>query len=226
MCPAAGNIISANGNPGVAIEGEQSTGNKIQGNYIGVNVTGTVGLGNGASGVGITYGASANVVGTDGDGSGDADEGNVISDHTSSLATGVYVTGGGHHNVVAGNLIGTDVTGTSHLGNATGVYVSGASHNRIGTDGDGLDDGLEGNLIVGNTTGVCIFGADTLGNSIRGNSIFDNAGLGIDLCNDGVTLNDLGDPDTGPNNLQNFPVISRVDAGATTRVVGRLQRCV
>jgi hypothetical protein len=40
---------------------------------------------------------------------------------------------------------------------------------------------------------------------IRGNSIHDNAGLGIDLGADGTTPNDLDDPDTGPNNLMNHP---------------------
>jgi len=47
-----------------------------------------------------------------------------------------------------------------------------------------------------------------LRNSILRNSIYNNAELGIQLGADGVTLNDLGDGDTGPNALQNFPVIT------------------
>ncbi|MCY2968957.1 MAG: hypothetical protein NT069_35915, partial [Planctomycetota bacterium] len=48
-------------------------------------------------------------------------------------------------------------------------------------------------------------------------------GLGIDLAADGVTPNDTTDADNGPNELQNFPVLSLVVAGASTRVIGTIQ---
>jgi hypothetical protein len=61
-------------------------------------------------------------------------------------------------------------------------------------------------------------------NSIRGNSSFANGGLGIDLGADGVTANDADDADTGPNHLQNFPVLVSAVANldGSTAISGRL----
>jgi hypothetical protein len=60
-------------------------------------------------------------------------------------------------------------------------------------------------------------------NSIRGNSIYGNAGLPIDLGVDGATQNDELDADDGPNHLQNFPVLSlAISDGTSARVSGAL----
>ena len=59
--------------------------------------------------------------------------------------------------------------------------------------------------------------------AILSNSIFSNTGLGIDLDPNGVTPNDAGDGDTGPNNLQNFPVLnSSITTGSVIRIRGNL----
>lgn len=168
----ARNLISANAESGMYVWGTTGTGNRIQGNYIGTDVTGNVAMGNVSGGVVIGDSAN-NVVGTDGDGTADDVEGNLISGNGNQ---GVLVFGASsQHNVVAGNLIGTDATGTTAIPNGViGVEVSnGPRYNRIGTNDDGQSDPLERNVISGNTgMGISLFGSppveDTL---IAGNFI-------------------------------------------------------
>jgi len=110
------------------------------------------------------------------------------------------------NSTITGNKIGTDVSGTLDLGNKNiaGIQIRGGSaNNTIG----GLAEG-DGNTIAFNPIGIAFGPAAGSGNTILGNSIFNNVGLGIDLGRDGVTLNDLLDADVGTNNLQNFPVIT------------------
>jgi hypothetical protein len=111
------------------------------------------------------------------------------------------------NNTIAGDFIGTNPAQGTGLGNGSGVSVSGSGNMIGGTTADAR------NLICNNTgAGVVVSGASASGDSILGNKIYSNGGLGIDLVgNDtapyGVTPNDGLDGDTGPNNLQNFPVI-------------------
>src|SRR5262249_7916101 len=60
------------------------------------------------------------------------------------------------------------------------------------------------------------------GNEVRLNSIFSDAGLGIDLGGDGVTLNNSV-PHTGPNDHENFPMVTAATtADGVTTVTGTL----
>jgi hypothetical protein len=204
------NIISGNTTDGILITNAGTVGNIVAGNYIGLNASGAAALANTGQGVNITNGAAANLIGTDANGVGDIAERNIISGNSGS---GVRIADGTtHSNIVAGNYIGSDVGGTVDLGNAVnGVFILGGTRlNRVGSDGNGVNDLAEGNLVFGNNqVGVRIDGANSAQNSIRLNSISGNSLLGIDLRGAvGVNVNDSGDADTGPNALLNFPVIT------------------
>jgi parallel beta-helix repeat protein len=156
----SGNVISGNAWVGVEISRSGATGNKVQGNLIGTDITGTVDLGNDNSGVSI-WKASGNTVG------GTSPEArNIISGNGDM---GVIISGdGATGNTVHGNHIGIDVTGTDALGNFDhGVHIGGAaSGNTIGSTSGA------GNVISGNGgAGVAIHGSGTTGNQILGNLI-------------------------------------------------------
>ena len=197
------NVISANGADGVVIGGP-STGNSVQGNFIGTDATGSLDRGNSANGVRIANAHTNTIGGTT------AAARNVISGNNQNgvRIDGTSATG----NLVQGNLIGTDVTGTAALANSgAGVSIQDdASGNTIGGTTAG-----GGNTIAFNSgDGAFIFSGTS--NAILGNSVFSNSGLGIDLGADGVTANDAGDTDTGANNLQNFPVLvsAQIESGS------------
>jgi titin len=188
--------------------------NQVQGNLIGTDVNGTASVGNSFDGVGIQNGVSDNTIGGT-----TAGARNVISGNSGQ---GVRIDGGGTTgNQVLGNFIGTKVNGTAALGNSDGgvLIASSASNNTIGGTMSG-----EGNTIAFNG-GAGVFADSTAGtgNAIRRNSIHDNGSLGIDLGPVGVTANDANDPDTGPNNRQNFPVLtSATSGGGNTTIMGTL----
>jgi titin len=170
VAAAKRNVIAGNLREGVVLQGLS----RIAGNYMGVDVTGSTLLSNGSTSVFVF--SPGNVIGTNGDGVGDAVEGNLIAGTSGAIQLqGDGATG----NVVAGNLIGVTADGTTSFGaQAIGggmVWMSyRASGNRIGTNGDGVSDALERNVIV--TTGgiaVRIGGGDPGddGNVVAGNYI-------------------------------------------------------
>ena len=222
----ARNVISGNQN-GVSIGGVPSQGNVVQGNFIGTDVSGTAPLGN--SGRGVLVDSSNNTVGGT-----TAGAGNVISGNGSDgvIILGVFFTGdpipgGVTGNVVQGNFIGTDVSGTAALGNGgNGVFVNAASDNTIGGMAAGASNTIAFNGGDGVFVGTCCGALPGTGNAILSNAMFSNTGLGIDLDPDGVTPNDVGDGDTGANNLQNFPVLTSALSGSSTTIEGTLNSAI
>jgi len=207
--PGSGNLISGNVYVGISISGTQSNGNNVFGNFIGTNITGLDIIPNGTDGINIAQGASNNIIGGTETGAG-----NVISGNDRyGITVGNLGTDG---NKIQGNYIGTDLTGSAEMGNVReGVCIWGdASDNLIGGDEEGA-----GNIIAFNIgAGILISNTDgTIQNHISQNSIFSNVETGIDLSletvspyRDGITPNDPGDADSGPNNLQNFPEIATI----------------
>lgn len=224
------NVISGNDLSGVRIFGQNSLGNQISGNYVGTDSSGQVPLGNSDSGV-LIENANDNFVGID---SANPSSGNTISANRDGVVIkGSSATG----NVVAGNFIGTDAQGgpgpmpaAFSLGNhQNGVLIEGAVGNFLGphsvpASGCSPQTATEINVIAGNMqSGVVIVGDTATGNRVLCNSIFGNAKLGIDLQADGVSPNEPSDTDIGPNQLQNFPVLSMIERSeGSVRVGGTL----
>jgi len=192
----SGNVISANSGPGVSIV-TNATGNAnnavVQGNVIGLDATGVAPIPN-SSGVTIVNSSNIAIGGVD------FGAGNLIS---SNQGGGVEILGGSG-NTVEANLIGTDAGGLLARGNQLdGVYIFDSSLNTVG----GISFAAP-NLIASNgRSGIVVSGVATR-NRLLGNYILDNGLRGIDLGDNGPTLNDVGDGDVGPNDLQNFPTLT------------------
>jgi CSLREA domain-containing protein len=204
-----GNLISGNTGIGIFIEAfAQAT--SVQGNLIGTNASGTAALENAAKGILVS--GSNNTIG-----GATPDKRNVISGNGNN---GIQIGGSfAMNNLVQGNFIGTDINGTGALGNSGFGVILLNTANPVGGTVSGA-----GNVIAFNgASGVSVqLGT---GNTIRGNSIFSNTELGIDLLPSEVTPNDEAelDQDTGANELQNFPVLTLANSnGTTTSMRGRL----
>ena len=159
-----------------AIQMEGSDSNVIAGNWLGLSSDGETPLANGHSGMWILAGSSSNLIGTNDDGIRDEAERNVIAGNRlqgiaiDGTYDGVFET---EKNVVAGNFIGTDNTGTKTVSNETGVYLlRGAVSNVIGTNVNSRIGSAAGNVISGNQfNGVLIRYLGTTGNQVAGNLI-------------------------------------------------------
>jgi hypothetical protein len=112
------------------------------------------------------------------------------------LISGASATG----NWIYGDFLGTDPTGTLADPDEYGVEIdAGASGNLIGTNGDGVNDAVERNLLSGNSqAGVWISDQGTEGNVVAGNYIGTDVTATRALGNAGViTVADGGYADAG-----------------------------
>jgi hypothetical protein len=164
--PMPRNIISGNERAGVAIYGAGATGNKVQANYIGTDITGAAAIPNGNDGVrlgdaSLGAGPNANFIGGTLPGAG-----NLISGNTDNGIELVGVTTTG--NFIEGNLIGTNAAGNAGLPNSRiGILVDGAPSTRIG----GTTVAAR-NVISGNSqAGIRLTKATATANRIEGNYI-------------------------------------------------------
>jgi uncharacterized repeat protein (TIGR01451 family) len=208
VCSKACNLISGNTRYGINLDFYSGSGTIIQGNFIGTNAAGTAAVPNGRDGIIIS--GTNNVIG-----GSSAGLGNLISGNGWA---GVNVDGS--NNVVQGNLIGLAADGTSAIANVEdGISLSSsASNNLIGGTGAGQANTIAFNALHGIDNGGNGTGK---GNSFRRNVIHSNARLGINLGLEGVTPNDAGDADVGPNGLQNFPIITAATrSGGNTMIAG------
>jgi len=221
--PAAAdrNVVSGNLGSGIVLTavdyGPESvgdvTGNVVEGNYVGTDVTGLVAIPNGdandeETGAGIALSQEPDQGAVE----GNTIRGNLIS---GNLRIGILFEGDGTTgNVAVGNRIGLGSDGQTALPNGlAGVGArNGADDNRVGAET--ADASADRNTIAHHTVGAAAVG-DVRGFDVAHNDFLDTA-LAVDLGLDGPTANDVGDADDGPNRLLNAPVIvsSSRDGGA------------
>ena len=193
----SGNTIADNVPGGILINfGAVNT--SVTGNRIGLAADGTTAVGNGAAGIELN-GADNTII-----------SGNTIA---ANAGTGIRLENFATMTIITNNVIGQDEAGGIDGNAGSGIQINGM---------------VTSTQITGNTIansggdGVTLTGGNR--NTIMGNLIFDNVGLGIDIAPNGVNPNDNDDGDGGPNRRQNFPVIAAAefDGTTTTTITGTL----
>ncbi|MCL4254064.1 MAG: right-handed parallel beta-helix repeat-containing protein, partial [Anaerolineae bacterium] len=214
----AGNLISGNTELGIYLTDVGTDNNRIIGNFIGVDITGTYAIGNGFSGIGIFGGATNTVVGGVG-----VSERNLISGNGQF---GIAINGEESRGlVVVNNYIGTDYNGTVALPNLFGgiVVERGARDVIIGGDTPEARNVISGNSF----SGVSVRNESSGDVTILSNFIGSDSSGQLPLPNavNGVRINDLaanvrvGDVERGTGNLIAFNTSHGVYVDAVTDVV-------
>jgi parallel beta-helix repeat protein len=188
-----GNLISGNGQDGILFWGTNRS--IVAGNYIGTDLNGkSSGLSNQRNGIFISSDARENNIGTNGDGSSDREELNLITDNKEDGIRMAISNG----NIIAGNIIGLDINGAPIGNGGNGIVLISSTTNRIGTNADGKSDAEERNIISANLgDGIRISAYNYAGtlepsndNIIAGNFIgIDNNSSPAGNAQNGISLN-------------------------------------
>ncbi len=189
---AKGNLISGNGGSGVSILGADTDGNVVQGNLIGLTLSGDVALGN-TRGIVVEGGASDTLIGGD----ASAEEHNIVAG--SFGGDGVRVSGSGTDGTrLLGNHIGLNKLGDGTLSNGeSGVRIDGgASNTTIGGTYANARNVISANFFHG----VHVTGAGTADTLLQGNYI------GLDA--------------SGTRNFGNLRDGVMIAGGATATIIG------
>ncbi len=234
--------VYSNSNAGIQVLGGTAS---ITNNLIGVNALGTT-SGNidygveqtgGEAAIASNYIASNTVAGIyiDG-GTRSTIELNHLENNGDTACSDNILIEDGSTIIVQNNLIENSASSGIEINNVNDVVVTNNSISTSGQNGgnctisyDGMAIKLNGNGALINQNRIFSNGSEGIAvlsgtsNTISQNSIYANGtvtpSLGIDLDMDGVTLNDTSDSDSGPNNLENFPVINSAFISGTNLVV-------
>jgi len=215
-----GNLISGNAQAGVTIYSPSltasATGNVLLGNLIGTDDTGTKALGNGSDGIQI-FNGEQNTIGIPGGL-------NVVSANESN---GIFINAfpgrTASLNLIAGNDIGTDLTGSLPLGNLTGgVLVNNATGNFVGAAGQPVIantnvPSIPSNVISANLGPGIEFTGTAANNAIQGNYIgVASSGLVTSSLGNsiGVYLNNTSQNTVGGTALGAGNIIAQSPVGA------------
>ncbi|MFK8058363.1 MAG: hypothetical protein AB8F78_19720 [Saprospiraceae bacterium] len=201
---AARNVISGNDTEGVLVD--NSSNQVIAGNYIGTGYLGTSSVGNLRHGIHCNGLSSSVQIGTDSDNRMDIEERNVVSGNRGGIQLGSGATG---TNVwIAGNYVGVDVTGNTSLPNTNNGIVLNSLHANtiVGTNGDGVRDVIERNIVSGNHhAGIYLGGAggvriagNYVGVGANGTEVLSNLRNGIVLVGS-TSSNTIGYSTAAPN---------------------------
>ncbi|MGZ5572181.1 MAG: choice-of-anchor D domain-containing protein, partial [Usitatibacter sp.] len=198
----SGNTIAANASSGISMNSANGI-TTIGSNMIGVSGDGMAGLGNAT---GIEADCSSGIY---------ISSNNVISGNSWE---GVYFSGVSNSRIWI-NKIGVASDAASPIANDSGVILETSYCGDFLTASTGVD--IYGNVIaMNNADGVAISSSGdplimNVGNPISENSIYGNGHKNISLdVYGGPLANDDMDGDTGPNNWQNYPVITSIGQGA------------